>query len=234
MVKALEQQADMPDLQQLSFDDRFGLIVDTEHTEQENAKFDRRLNKANLRQQSSVEDIDFHSGRGLDRTTFSQLISCKWISDKLNILITGKTGVGKSYIACALAKKACRLGFTAAYFRSSRMFEELAVSKLNARGRINLLNRLAKVNLLIIDDFALAPMTEEQSRDLLEIMDDRYDKCSSIIVSQLPVKNWYDVIPNATIADAILDRVIHGAYRIELEGDTYRDKKKKKILTPVN
>jgi len=233
MVKALQQQEEVPELQKLTFHERLGLLVDQEFSEQENVKFTNRLKFAKLRQQACIEDINFQHSRGLDKLLVGQLASGQWIKEALNVLITGPTGVGKSYIACALAHKACRLGFSALYYRSPRFFQDLMLSRMNG-GYSRLLTKISKVDLLVLDDFALAPITEENSRDLLEVADDRCNVHSVIVVSQLPVEHWYQTIPNATIADAILDRVVHSAYRIGLQGESLRKKNKKVITQKVS
>ena len=226
MAEALVKQTDTSDLNHLSFDDRFGLLVDAEHTARENEKLKSRLKQASLKQNACFEDVDLHSPRGIDRTTMTLLSQCRWVTDGLNILIDGKTGVGKSYLATALAHKACRSGFTALYFRAPRLFQELTVSRLSNRYS-TFLKRLAKIDVIVLDDFALAPITDEQSRDLLEVVDDRVGKRPIIISSQLPPDNWYGAIPSATIADAILDRIIHGAHKLHLTGETRRKNKNK-------
>lgn len=225
MADALAKQADTPELNQLSFDDRFGLLVDAEYSTRENEKLKTRLKQASLRQNACLEDVDLHSARGIDRTTLALLSQCNWVTEGLNVLIDGKTGVGKSYLANALAQKACRNGFTALYFRAPRLFQELTVSRISNRYS-NLLKKLAKVDVIVLDDFALAPITDEQSRDLLEVVDDRVGKRPIIIASQLPPENWYGAIPSATIADAILDRIIHGSHKLHLTGETRRKGKK--------
>lgn len=226
MAEALVKQTDTPDLNHLSFDDRFGLLVDAEHTARENEKLKSRLKQASLKQNACFEDVDLHSPRGIDRTTLTLLSQCRWVTDGLNILIDGKTGVGKSYLATALAHKACRSGFTALYFRAPRLFQELTVSRLSNRYS-TFLKKLAKIDVIVLDDFALAPITDEQSRDLLEVVDDRVGKRPIIISSQLPPDNWYGAIPSSTIADAILDRIIHGAHKLHLTGETRRKNKNK-------
>ncbi|MFN8658509.1 MAG: IS21-like element helper ATPase IstB [Candidatus Obscuribacterales bacterium] len=222
MAEALKRQADMPEIAKLSFDERFGLIVDAEFSDRDNARFAQRVKTAKLRQSACLEDLDFQPSRGLDRKLIAQLSNCEWVTKGLNVLITGKTGVGKSYVACALAQKACRMGLTTLYLRAPRFFQDLTVARLNG-GYARLLNRLAKFELLVLDDFALVPIAEEQCRDLLEVTDDRYGRSSMIIASQLPVKSWYQMFANETLADAILDRVVHESYRLELEGETQRD-----------
>lgn len=225
MIQALENQADMPELQKLSFDERLGLIVDHEYAERENAKLTMRLKIARLRQNACVEDIDLSHSRGLDKLLFAQLSSCQWIQQGLNVLLTGPTGVGKSYIACALANKACRSGLSATYVRAHRFFNDLTVSRINGTYS-KILARLAKTDLLVLDDFALVPITEEQCRDLLEVTDDRCNKKSTILISQLPVDTWHQTMANATIADAILDRVVNNSYRLNLSGGSLRKKDK--------
>lgn len=225
MADALTKQQDAPELAQLSFDDRFGLLVDAEYTARENESLKTRIKQAALRQNACFEDIDLQ--RGLDRTTMTLLAQCSWVRDGVNILIDGKTGVGKSYLATALTHKACRSGFTALYFRAPRLFQELSVSRLSNRYP-RFLKRLAKVDVLVLDDFALAPISDEQSRDLLEVVDDRVGKRPLIIVSQLPPGQWHGAIPSATIADAILDRIVHGAHKLHLEGESRRKNRKKK------
>jgi DNA replication protein DnaC len=225
MADALSKQQGAPELAQLTFDDRFGLLVDAEYTARENDSLKARLKQASLRQTACFEDIDLQ--QGLDRTTLTLLAQCSWIQEGINILIDGKTGVGKSYLATALTHKACRCGFTALYFRAPRLFQELAVSRLSNR-YARFLKKLAKVDVLVLDDFALAPISDEQSRDLLEVVDDRVGKRPLIIVSQLPPGQWHGAIPSATIADAIIDRIIHGAHKLHLEGDTRRKNKRKK------
>jgi DNA replication protein DnaC len=225
MADALAKQQDTPELTQLSFDDRFGLLVDAEYTARENENLKTRLKQASLRQTACFEDVDMQ--RGLDRTTLTLLAQCTWVRDGINVLIDGKTGVGKSYLATALTHKACRSGFTALYFRAPRLFQELAISRLSNR-YARFLKKLAKVDVLVLDDFALAPISDEQSRDLLEVVDDRVGKRPLIFVSQLPPGQWHGAIPSATIADAILDRVIHGAHKLHLEGESRRKNRKKK------
>lgn len=221
MAEALCKQADTPDLKSLSFDDRFGMLVDAEYTAKENSKLAMRIRLAKLRHSASFEDIDLRTRRGLDRTVLAQLALCKWVPEGINILIDGPTGIGKSYLACALAHKACRSGFTSIYFRAPRFFQELTVSRL-ANRYSRFLSRLAKIDVVVLDDFGLAPITDEQSRDLLEVVDDRCGKRPMIIASQLPPDNWYGTIPSATIADAILDRIIHSSHKLHMTGKSCR------------
>jgi DNA replication protein DnaC len=221
MVDGLQKQADTPELKALSFDDRFGLLVDAEYVSRENENFSKRLKQASLKQSACFEDIDVHSTGGLDRTTLTLLSHCSWVLEGIHILIDGKTGVGKSYLATALAHKACRSGYTAMYFRAPRLFQELTVSRLTSRYS-RFLKKLEKIDVIVLDDFALVPMTEEQSRDLLEVVDDRAGKRPLIIASQIPPDNWHNAIPSATIADAILDRIVHGSHKFHLTGVSKR------------
>lgn len=230
MIQALKQQEDMPELARLSFEERLGLLVDAEYSERESAALTKRLNAAKLRQSACVEDIDFRDSSGLDRRLIAQLSSCDWVREGLNVLITGKTGVGKTYLACALAQKACRLGLSSLYIRAPRFFQELTVARLG-KGYARTLARLAKLNLLVLDDFGLVPITEEQSRDLLEVTDDRCGRGSLIVASQLPVEHWHQTFANKTLADAILDRVVHQSYRLALTGDSRRKPKSKSDTT---
>jgi DNA replication protein DnaC len=223
MIDALTNQTENAELHRLPFDERFGLIVDWEYSRRETVKLEQRLRTAKLRQNACIEDISFKEDRGIERALLAQLSSCKWIQDSLNLLITGPTGIGKSYLACALANKACRASLSACYIRAPRFFQDLTLSRING-SYSKLLNRLAKIDLLILDDFALVPITEEQCRDLLEVTDDRCNKKASILISQLPVDKWHQTMANATIADAILDRIVHNSHKICLKGSSMRKK----------
>lgn len=221
MLKALTEQQQMPDINSLGFEERLGLLVDREMTERENRRLATRLKKASLRQSASLEDLDFKSSRGLDRALILSLVACTWITRGINVLICGPTGVGKSYLACALAHKACLQGYSALYLRLPRLFEELRLAKADGRyGKLML--AYAKTDLLVLDDLGLAPMADPQRRDLLELLEDRYGKRSTIVTSQLPVSAWHEAIGDPTFADAILDRLIHNAHKIELKGDSMR------------
>ena len=231
MARALEEQLNSSDFDSLSFEERLGLLVDREFSERENRRLQTRLRHAKLRQQACMEDIDYQHPRGLDKSLMLSLGTCRWIDEHLNILLTGPTGTGKSFIACALAHRACMEGFKAIYFRSSRLFSDLVMAK--GDGRYNkLMSSIAKTDLLVIDDWGLSTLTDQERRDLLEIMEDRHGVRSTIIAAQLPVEHWHEVIGNPTLADAILDRLVHNAHKINLKGESMRKKKSKK--TPQN
>jgi DNA replication protein DnaC len=230
MVKALEEQMQMPDIDSLSFEQRLGLMTDREITERQNRYLKTRLRKANLRQSASVEDIDYRHPRGLDKALVAKLQSCDWIKEHHNLIITGPTGTGKTFLACALAHKACREGLSALYLRIPRLLQDLFISKGDGRyGK--LLKSISKTDLLLLDDWGMTKITSEQSRDLLEIIDDRHALRSTLITSQFPVDHWHELIEDPTLADAILDRIIHNAYKIHLKGDSMR-KKKSKLTQP--
>jgi DNA replication protein DnaC len=226
MAKAFEEQMASSDFNELIFEERLGLLVDRELTARNNRRLCSRLRKAKLRQMACMEDIDYQQPRGLDKALMKSLTSCRWISEHLNVLISGATGVGKSFISCAFGHRACLEGFRVFYSRASRLFGELSVAKGDGR-YAKLMNTIAKSQLLIIDDWGLSVLNEQEQRDLLEILEDRHGISSTIIASQVPIEKWHEVIGNATLADAILDRLIHNAYKINLKGESMRKKKTK-------
>jgi DNA replication protein DnaC len=228
MAKALTEQMALPDIDDLSFEERLGLLVDREMTEREDRRLTTRLRQAKLKQNACIEDIDFKQSRGLDKSLILDLAQCQWIKRHLNLLITGPTGVGKTWVACALAQKACREGFTSLYLRLPRLLQELPIAKGDGT-YTRLLTRLAKVDVLILDDWGLSKLTAEQRRDLLEILEDRHDTRSTIVTSQLPLDQWHHISGDPTLADAILDRLVHNAYKINLKGESMR--KNKSMLT---
>ncbi len=230
MASALAEQKEMPDIEELAFEERLGLLVDREITERENRRLTSRLRRARLKHNAALEDIDYRHPRGLDKSLFQSLAACLWVREHLNILLTGPTGVGKTWLACALAQKACREGYTALYLRLPRLLQEMVVAKGDGRYP-KLLATLAKTDVLILDDWGLAKLTAEHRRDLLEILEDRHGARSTLATSQLPIDKWHDIIGDATLADAILDRLVHNAYKINLKGGSMRKRKDKLTRT---
>jgi DNA replication protein DnaC len=226
MRKAFEEQLQMADLDKLTFEQRFGLLVDREQTEREDRRLKTRLSKAKLRHQASIEDIDFKAPRGLDKQLILSLSSCQWIKAHYNVFIMGPTGIGKSYLACALAQKACREGYSAMYLRLPKLFSDLSLAQ--GDGRYNkILAGFARTDLLVLDDWGLSKLNKAQQRDFLEIIEDRYEVHSTLMTSQLPVTHWHQAMEDPTLADAILDRLVHNAYQINLKGESMRKKKRK-------
>jgi DNA replication protein DnaC len=221
MLRALQEQLQTPECDQLPFEERLGLLVDREATERDNRRTQLRLGKAHLRLQAVLEDVDYRRPRGLDRSLLLSLASCQWVRDRQNCLVTGPTGVGKTYLACALAHKACREGMSAHYVRISRLLDDLAIARADGTYHRRLA-ALARFDLLVLDDWGLAPTNDAGLHDLLEVFDDRYERRSTVVASQLPVENWHQALADPTLADAILDRLIHNAHRIALSGESMR------------
>ena len=221
MARAFSEQLERADYQTLTFEERLGMLVDREAQDRENRRLHRYLKTARLRSQASVEDLDFRRPRGLDRPAVLSLAESHWVTAHRNLLVVGPTGAGKTYIACALAQAAIRQGHTALYMRAPRMLQDLGLAR--ADGRLpRLMTAWAKVGVLVIDDLALRPLTPEQAADLLEVIEDRHQLRSTIVTSQLPVSDWHDALGEPTVADAILDRLVHNSHRIELRGDSLR------------
>lgn len=224
MAKALTEQWQRTDITQLSFEERLGLLVDREITWRNDKHLQRRLKQAQLQQSAVFEDTDYQVNRGLDRALWQQLGTGHWIEQKLNLLIEGPTGVGKTWLACAMAHKVCREGYQVRYWRLPKLFTQWHIAHGDGRYPA-LMRQLAKVDLLILDDWGLTSLNSEQRRDLLELMDDRHGKSSTLLTSQLPIEHWHDRIGDPTIADAILDRLVHNAYKIQLQGESMRKRR---------
>jgi DNA replication protein DnaC len=224
MAASLEQQLISPDVARQSFDNRLGLMIQQEVIERGNARLAQRLRWAKLPVQACLEDLDTRTARGIDPGQLGQLTDLGWLREHLNLLITGPTGVGKSFIASAFAHAACRADFSVRCFRLPRLVEELARYAAMQK-RSALYRQLAKADLIVIDDFGLTPLADETVRDLLEILDDRYDRKSTLITSQLPVDQWHAYLGDRTVADAILDRLVHNSYRLLLKGESMRKRR---------
>jgi DNA replication protein DnaC len=224
MAEAFREQLDSPDMAALSFEERFGLLVDHQALVLENKRLTNRLKTAKLRLSASIEDLEFRAGRGLDRAQIMSLAANQWVRGCHNILVTGPTGAGKSYLACALAQKAARDGHTVLYQRLPRLLDELATARHDGRYH-KLMAALAKYDVLVLDDLLITAIARDEQRELLEVIEDRYGRKATIVTSQLPVKAWHDAMQDPTLADAILDRLVHNAYKIELKGESMRKKR---------
>jgi len=231
MADAWLEQQQSADVARMDFDERFGLLVDAEHVHRENRRRDRRLKEAKLRQGNAcVEDFDQPQKRGLDKSLLRRLATCSWIDEHLHVVITGATGVGKTYLACALGQQACRKGYRVLYRRAPRLIDELTLAR--ADGSLpRLFDRLARAHLLILDDWGITPLRDQDRRDLLEVIDDRDGLRSTVLSSQIPVTKWHDYLGDPTIADAIADRLLPSAHRIVLKGPSRRAKVKKEDST---
>ena len=221
MAAGLAEQEASTSYQSLSFEERLGLLVDKELTERESRRLERSLKAAKLRASAVIEDLDFRRRRGLDRAVVLGLAECAWVRNRHNLAVVGPTGVGKTFLACALVNAAIRRGHSALYLRSSRMLDELAVARLDGRFA-RLTAAWARVEVLLIDDFLLRPLSADQAGDLLEVIEDRAGLRSTIITSQLPIAHWHEAMGEATVADAISDRILQNLHRIELEGESMR------------
>jgi len=221
MADALVTQASQPDVHGLSFEERLGLLVDQEWLYRDNRRLARLLHDAKLRVAACVEDIDYTHPRGLDRVVVRSLATCGWVRSHQNVLITGPTGVGKSFMACALGNAGCRQGFSARYYRVPRLMTELAIARGDGSFP-KLLGRLARVQLLVLDDWALTPLNAQEARDLLEVIDDRCQTSSTIVATQLPIDQWHGTIADPSVADAILDRLVHNSHKLILKGESMR------------
>jgi DNA replication protein DnaC len=227
MADAFRAQLKTTDTSQLSFEERFAMLVDQQWLWKENRALARRLRAAKLKERGVVEDIDYQHPRGLDRKLLRTLASSEWVRQHQNLLLIGPTGIGKTWLGCALAQKACRDGFTILHKRAAEMFRDLAVAHVDGSfGRQ--LTKLSRIDILVLDDFAMAPLKDSERRDFLELCDDRYQRRSMILTSQLPLAHWHEQIGDPTLADSILDRLVHNAYRIELNGESMRKKRGRK------
>lgn len=226
MAEAYEEQRASSTIQALSFEERFAMLVERQWIWKENRSLATRLTYAGLKQPAAIEDLDFRESRGLKRSQIDQLSTGEWVQRHQNVIVTGPTGCGKTFVACALAHKACRDGHRALYFYAPKLFRALTLAQ--ADGSLpNLLKKIAKAHLLIVDDWGMAKVEERQYREFLEILDDRHGAGSTLMTSQFPVGAWHEAIPDPTVADAILDRLIHNAHRIELKGESLRKRKSK-------
>jgi DNA replication protein DnaC len=222
MAAALEEQLQSSAAAELGFEERLALLVEREVTWRDNRRLQRLLQEARLRIPGAApEDIDFRAARGLDRSVILRLASADWVRQHQVVLVVGPTGVGKSYLACALGQAACRNGLSTRYFRLGRLLSDFALARADG-SYPKLLNKLAKIELLILDDWGLAPLADAERRDLLEILEDRYRTRATLITSQLPTEHWHDYIGSPTLADAILDRLVHGAHKLTLKGGSMR------------
>jgi DNA replication protein DnaC len=226
MADAFRAQLETPDMSQLGFEERLALLVDQQWLWKENRALARRLQSAHLKERGVIEDIDYQHPRGLDRKLMRTLAGSEWVRQNQNVLLIGPTGIGKSWLGCALAHKACRDGFSVLHKRTTELFRDLAVAHVDGSiGRM--LVKLSRIDVLVLDDFAMAPLKDSERRDFLEICDDRYQRRSMILTSQMPIAHWHEQIGDPTIADSILDRLVHSAYRIELHGESMRKKRRK-------
>jgi DNA replication protein DnaC len=221
MAQALQRQQDVADIHTLSFEDRLGLMIEHETAVRASVQLTSRLRHASLRQSASVADIDFRRSRGLSKSMIMSLAGGQWISQHQNILITGATGVGKSFLACALAHSACLNGYTARYYRLSRLLEQMHLARADGTF-LRVLKKIARTDLLVIDDWGLAWLSHQQQTDILELLDDRHRQRSTMITSQLPVDAWHQSMADPTLADAILDRLVHTSHTIKLTGESMR------------
>ena len=230
MLQALREQQENKAYQEMIFEDRLGYLLEQEYIERSNRRLQSRLRQAKLKQQASIKDINFSASRGLNKSQILGLGNCHWIKEHRNLIITGATGVGKSYLACALGHQACLNGYRVRYERVGRLLMDLGIGRGDG-SYMKRLMALSRIDLLILDDWGLAKLTELQRQDLLELAEERYGVQSIIITSQLPVDKWHDVVGDSTVADAIMDRLVHNSYRVILQGDSLRKKSNQEANT---
>ena len=233
MADGLQSQMTQPEIAAMPFEERLAVLVDLQHSAMLNAALAQRLKRAGMRQTASIENLDLRTPRNLDRGTIQALATSQWVRQNLNILVLGPAGIGKSWISCALGNRAARDGFSVVYKRLSRLLDELAVARLHSR-QARALKTLARTRVLILDDWLMTKLTAEQRRDLMEVIDDRHGRASTIIATQLPVDRWHDMIGDPTYGDAILDRVIHRAHRLELKGPSMRKRHNSEVNAAVS
>jgi DNA replication protein DnaC len=224
MAQATRELLESAPSHQLSFEDKLGILIDREWTERDSRRVARRIREAKISARVSLESVECDSARGLEKSFIKQMTTCTWAKSKQNVLITGATGTGKSHLAAALAEAACRHGMRALLVRVPRIVEELAIARASGSYSTTL-GKLSRIDVLVLDDFLLAPMKDSERRDLLEVLEDRYERSSTIITSQLPTKTWHSALNDPTIADAICDRLVHNAHVVELRGPSMRKKK---------
>ncbi len=229
MAQATRELLESAPSHQLSFEDKLGILIDREWAERDSRRVARRIREAKISTLVSLEGVECDAARGLEKAFVKQMTTCSWAKAKQNVLITGATGTGKSFLAAALVEAACRHGMRALLVRVPRIVEELAIARASG-AYASTLAKLSRMDVLVLDDFLLAPMKDSERRDLLEVLEDRYERSSTIITSQLPTKTWHSALNDPTIADAICDRLIHNAHVVELRGPSMR---KKKSLEPV-
>ena len=233
MANALRQWCNSPRDTQLTPEDLIGLLADAEWIWRENNKLSSRLRRASFKEKACIEEIDYSFHSGLSKAMITELSSSRWVMSHRNIILSGPTGAGKTFLACALGNKACRDGYSVAYRRTTRLFDELAQARADGTARL-LMKRLAKTHVLILDDFAGQPLTATERRDLLEVLDDRYGSSSTVLASQLESDDWHVVIGEETLADSICDRIVHNAHRIRLHGESVRKLKEERDRAELN